>query len=180
MRALVIALGLLLTPVAAADDFVVIGDSLSAFREAWTVQLQRRGHHVKIHAQNNRTAMEYVPPRDLKLAQGERLIYLLGTNDAQHSEKATDRFGYHLTAHIMGFLAQGIRPVLIIPPAFPFIPRMAAIRSTIHGHCNFWNLECIDLEQMFDFSLTYDGVHPLPELHVHIADHIEERLAEMQ
>lgn len=179
MKAFVFLLLLVSLPSAAEGRLIVIGDSLSSTATSWPVY----ANGVHIMAQPGRLIRDYQPPRDIHSKTRERVVYFLGGNDigsqSVHggSAEVTKSF---LLDHLRFLTGRGFRVLVVIPPDFGIDAldtsnrnhrRMfKSLRGTLKG------VQFVDINPIWDKSLTSDGVHPLPELSYRIAGRIAARL----
>ncbi len=157
---------------------IIFGDSLSTTLKSWPNQLRRIAPRWNIHlmAQNGRTIRDFSIPRDLwtKGDRNETVIYFLGGNDIlQRNDIGHAKF--RLQSHINFLLERNFKVLLIVPPNLNLDPELydkanREHRDLIDGYRNTHPNLCVyDLDNVWDSSQTYDGVHPTPNLSYEIA-----------
>ena len=152
---------------------IVIGDSLSTTHESWPNQLREMAPrwNVQVMAQNGRTIRDFSIPRDLWTPgnNNETVVYFLGGNDILE-RNAIAHAKYRLQSHIAFLLERNFKVLLIIPPSFGLKDQMfdepnrehrEMIESCRGAYPNLW---VYDIDNVWDPSMTTDGIHPTADL----------------
>ena len=157
---------------------IVIGDSLSTTHESWPGFLREMAPRWNVHvmAQNGRTIRDFSLPRDLWTngETNETVIYFLGANDILQCN-LVGHARYRLEVHINFLLERNFKVLLIVPPSFGVDPEVFGESNEVHraliesyrgSRPNLW---VYDVDNIWDQSQTYDGIHPNAELSRNIA-----------
>jgi hypothetical protein len=156
---------------------IVIGDSLSTTDQGWPNQLREIAPrwNVQVMAQNGRTIRDFSIPRDLWTSgNNETVVYFLGANDILQ-KNATPHAKYRLQSHIAFLLERNFKVLLIIPPSLGLDDQLIGKSNSEHREmiesCRGTapNLWVYDLDNVWDPSMTTDGIHPTAELSIEIA-----------
>ena len=175
-----VALGYFLVADAGHDEprLIVLGDSLSTTHESWPNYLRQLAPrwNIQVMAQNGRTIRDFSIPRDLWTPgdRNETVIYILGCNDILQRNDIMHAT-YRLKNHLSFLLDRNFKVVLIIPPRLEIDQKQYG--QSIEEHRSLFesfrgtreNLWVYDLDNVWDTSLTYDGIHPTPALAYEIA-----------
>ncbi|MFT4519640.1 MAG: hypothetical protein ACI9JM_002037 [Halioglobus sp.] len=168
-----------------AGGVIAIGDSITVLSDSWAEQLRERGYRVKNMSQGARAARLYTLPSDLrKTPEFDRAVYFLGTNDMNIGFGYITSFEEMFNRQISLLSYGGLNPVVLMPPRYTgYEDKIDPIRAHLILICTYANLVCIDLEAIWDDSLTDgltllpDGIHPNSILSGLIADLVELELA---
>lgn len=157
---------------------IVIGDSLSTTDQGWPNLLREIAPrwNVQVMAQNGRTIRDFDIPRDLWTPgdKNETVVYFLGGNDILQ-RNAVDHAKYRLQTHIAFLLERNFKVLLIVPPSLglndplydgPNREHREMVESCRGTSPNLW---VYDIDNVWDPSMTTDGVHPTEELSREIA-----------
>ena len=166
---------MLLSSTAWGEPFIAVGDSVTASHDSWANVIRDRGTRVRLLAQNGRTIRDYDLPRDLKRKPNyRRVVYFLGINDIVQGTRA-DILEQQFRAHMRLLRERRFEVVVLVPPTLEHRHRdaSAVVRGTLLAECTRMQLECHDLDDIWDYSWTNDSVHPTPEGHRVLADYVE-------
>jgi len=174
MKALLFAITLFLSPIASAKCTLVFGDSLSSTSDSWPQHMEQCMH---VNAQPGRMLTQFDPPRDL-YSNGQRAVYLLGSNDAFRKISAEVVTVYART-HMRFLLDRGLHPLIVIPPRFPLNPNhVNKVRNVLIDVATEMGIDYIDLQDIWDVNQTLDTVHPNVELSRVVAVFIGDALSQ--
>ena len=157
MRAILFLLAVLSTNAMAG--VLVIGDSMSAQVNSWPAYYREyTGDNVMVMAQNGRTIRDFTMPNGLvAMPNVDKVIYFLGTNDRLAGIPQSTIASRSLTQ--LRFLKdRGFTVTVVLMPGDSVVNRV--LRAKAKG----LRMGLIDLSPIWDNSLTYDGIHPKPEL----------------
>jgi hypothetical protein len=147
------------------ETLLVIGDSLSTEATAWHSYLPAT-YHVHIMAQAGRRISEYQPPRDIR--GNHKLVYFIGTGDILYLSPA-EKTKVYITEHLEYLAGRGYEITVVTPPLFnlkKFDQLNREHRKVINA---IPNVNHCDLAWVWDKTMTWDGIHPTPELSMRIA-----------
>lgn len=159
---------------------IVVGDSLSTTQESWPSYLRQIAPrwNVQVMAQNGRTIRDFSLPRDLWTSgeANETVVYFLGGNDIIQRYPVVHA-KYRLDVHLTFLLERNFKVLLVVPPTFGLPDKFgksneehrALIEACRQTRPNLW---VWDVDGVWDNELTYDGIHPKPELSMEIAQAI--------
>ena len=162
----------------AEPRLIVFGDSLSTTDQGWPAQLREIAPRwdVQVMAQNGRTIRDFSIPRDLWTDgdKNETVIYFLGANDILQ-RNAVVHAKHSLQSHIAFLLERNFKVLLIVPPSFHLDEEKYGEINRAHRElvesCRGTNpsLWVYDIDNVWDASMTADGIHPTVELHREVA-----------
>lgn len=157
-------LGLLLALMMATADAktIVIGDSLS-------VNLQVRN----LDAMPGRTIVHFQPSRDQWAWPGDSVILFLGGNDYSHGNVGQTRM--FLVSHLKHYRSRGFRVIFVVPPTFylPHLEESQAAHRKMYLNLKVKGVKVANIDEVWDNSLTVDGIHPNSELTLRIQHWLE-------
>jgi hypothetical protein len=174
MRAMLLLAIMLLAVPAKAGGLVVFGDSISAMRTNWTVYIRDYDPAKPIwsFAKNGQTIKDLVLHSGLRAnSYIDTAVYFLGTNDATaRSSPYVSIWAFN--AHLEFLQQRGFRVIVILPPDHPVgLPYISQIRAAMTKVSQRAGVEYHTLAS-WDFNLTFDGIHPQPQLSQMIAAEI--------
>jgi len=132
------------------------------------------GYNVHVLAQGGRSLLEYSPPRDLS---GGKLVYFLGTADMIKGTPVKQAARY-MASHLGTLVGRGYEVVLVPPPNLQLrkFKRINSQYRLTWRKVDFEHVHLCDIAWEWDKKLTWDGIHPVPELSRRLAGAITECL----
>ena len=185
MKRLIIAAVICLAATAAQAKVKVYchGDSINADRGSMCDLLQSDyGHEVVNHSQGGRSFIFSQLPNDLEPSGKwfpKVAIMALGTNDM--NTVGTNFFGksrMNMNTQADMFLNHGYRLIIVVPATYVGYPNITVIQDMLTDYCSHkkWvagkrvKAECVYADDVWQHSLTRDGIHPTPDLNRILAD----------
>ncbi len=157
------ALSLLATTTQAQPPITVIGDSLTSCADCWPEVLRDDGYHMRPIGRGGLRAEEYEHPPYLLPWPGAVYIYTLGINDAADPD-AVALYDSQFSKHMGTLRALKARIIVLVPPTLSDRD-MRPIRRTVNQWCaivEFMGLpdvQCLDMDDIWDSVERYDGLH---------------------